>query len=433
MAKMRGFGCIAAVALALYSAATPAAADGLSRFREAIKQAPPGSLTYKNARSLGESGFVIEDVVLTPPPDATPGPQPVPVAIKRVTVEDFDFAAVDANLPPKFAKMRIDGMAISAKPAAGVDLQQLAGIDMVTADFRLDYRLDPERKTLSLDRLELDLAGLARLEFSMVLDGVSVDQVGRPGEAMNEASLRTATLVFEDRSLLGKVLPAAAKLQGSEADALVKMGTAMLNGMRLGQGPEVLAAMDAVTSYMQDYRQPKGSLKITLNPPAKTPAAALADIKSPDEAVKALGLVVSYAGTRPGPPPVAAPASAPATAPGAAGCTPGARFFVLHEDAYWSVTVRDATKAGDKCVARIDRADDDVVFAPGDTLAWSLDGPGKPAGECTDGAKVLVAYSDGGWYPARVTGKPEGAKCPIKYDVDGEEEAVEVKKLRRLE
>ncbi len=53
--------------------ALPAAADGLSRFEEAIKQAPPGSLTYKSAKSLGDSGFVLEDVVLTPPPDKTPG------------------------------------------------------------------------------------------------------------------------------------------------------------------------------------------------------------------------------------------------------------------------------------------------------------------------------------------------------------------------
>jgi len=150
-----------------------------------------------------------------------------------------------------------------------------------------------------LNRLELDLAGLARLEFSMVLDGVSPDHIGKPGEAMNDATLRTATLTFEDRSLLGKIVPAAAKLQGSEADTLVTMGTGMLNGMRGGQGPQTLAAMDAVTSYIEDYKKPKGPLKLTLNPPSKTSAATLADMKSPDEAIKALGLIVSYSGTRP--------------------------------------------------------------------------------------------------------------------------------------
>src|SRR5205807_2310162 len=132
---------------------------------------------------------------------------------------------------------RAEGIAIASKPIEGVDLAALAGVDKVTLDFQLDYRLDPQRKTLTLNRFELDLAGLARLELSMVLDGVSADQIGNPDAAMNDATLRTATLAFEDRSLLSKVLPAAAKQVSADttADALVKMATVMLNGMRDGQ------------------------------------------------------------------------------------------------------------------------------------------------------------------------------------------------------
>ena len=44
----RTFGRCTAAALLLCSLALPAAADGLSRFEEAIKQAPPGSLTYQS-------------------------------------------------------------------------------------------------------------------------------------------------------------------------------------------------------------------------------------------------------------------------------------------------------------------------------------------------------------------------------------------------
>jgi hypothetical protein len=53
---------------------------------------------------------------------------------------------------------------------------------------------------------------------------------------------------------------------------------------------------DALGSYLDDYKRPKGPLKITVNPPNKASAAALSDIKSPDDAVKALGLVVTYGG-----------------------------------------------------------------------------------------------------------------------------------------
>ena len=42
---------------------------------------------------------------------------------------------------------------------------------------------------------------------------------------------------------------------------------------------------------------------------------------------------------------------------------------------------------------------------------------------------MLVAYKDGGWYAAKVTGNAAaGAKCPIKYDSDDSKESVELKR-----
>jgi hypothetical protein len=300
MSRARSFGRLAAIILLLCGLALPARADGLSRFEQAIKQAPPGALTYKNAKTLGENGFAIEDVVVTAPSDKA-GAKSDPVMIKQVTVEEFDFASVDKDLPPNFIKMKAEGITVTAKPAEGVDLKELAGLDKITAEFQLDYRLDPEKKTLTLNRLELDLGGLARLELSFVIDGVSADQIADPDAAMNDATLRSATLSFEDHSLLSKALPAAAKLQSTNADDLIKMGTEMLNSLRKGQGPQALAVLDAAVSFIADYKQPKGPLKITLNPPDKISAATIAAASTADEAIKALGLVVSYAGTKPGP------------------------------------------------------------------------------------------------------------------------------------
>ena len=415
--------------------ALPAAADGLSRFEEAMKQAPAGTLTYKSAKALGDNGFVLEGVVVTPPPDKTQGAKAEPVEIKRIAVEDFDFAAVDKKAPPNFARVRVEGIVIGAKPAEGIDLAELAGIDKISADFQLDYRLDPERKTMTLNRLELDLNGLARMELSMVLDGVSADAIDKPDTAMNDASLRTATFLFEDRSLLSKVLPAAAKMQGIEPVALIVMSKAVLAGLRAGQGTATLAALDALGSYLDDYQQPKGPLRVTLNPPEKTSAAAISGMTTPDEAIKALGLVVSYAGTKPQAAAAKPDTKASASTGGKAGCAPGARFFVMHEDAWWSVTAREASKSGDRCIARIDGgADDDITFGLDEARAWSIDGPGKPVAKCASGEKVLVAFKDGGWYPSKVTGNAAaGAKCPIKYDSDDTKETVELKRVRRID
>src|SRR5581483_10131683 len=104
-------------------------------------------------------------------------------------------SSVDKDAPPNFLKMRAEGIAISNKPAEGVDLAQLAGLNKITADFLLDYRLDPEHKTLTLNRAELDLSGLARLDFSMVLDGVDADAMAKSGkDSKPGAGLDDATL-----------------------------------------------------------------------------------------------------------------------------------------------------------------------------------------------------------------------------------------------
>jgi hypothetical protein len=141
---------------------------------------------------------------------------------------------------------------------------------------------------------------------------------------------------------------------------------------------------------------------------------------------------VSYAGTRPQTP--AAPAAAvPGQAEAKLSCTSGARFFVKQEEAWWAATVREAAPSGDKCIARIDGGgtDDEVAFAPGETLAWSIDGPGKPVAKCSGGDKVLVE-NDGAWYPARVINTPAAeGKCPIKYQADENEESVPLKRVRR--
>jgi len=296
MTRARILACAVAAGLFLVAPALPAAADGLSRFEQAIKEAPPGVLTYKSGKALGDNGFVLEGVIVDPDPDATGSGKAEPVKIERIAVEDFDFASIDKNVAPNFVKLRAEGIVIGAKSVEGIDLKEMVGLDKVTADFQLDYRVDAERKTMTLNRLALDLHGLARIELSMVLDGVEADAVD---SATSSATLRTASLAFEDRSLLGTTVPAAAKAQGADADDLVKMTKIMLDGMRDGQGAATLAVLDALASYVEDYKQPKGVLRVTLNPAGKASVAAISELKDPEEAIKVLGLVVSYPGTRP--------------------------------------------------------------------------------------------------------------------------------------
>jgi len=83
MTKTRFVGLLAVGTWLLLAAAVPASADGLAQFKKSIEpQIPPNTLSYKNAKALGDDGFELDDVVITPPPSSDPKadkPQPISV------------------------------------------------------------------------------------------------------------------------------------------------------------------------------------------------------------------------------------------------------------------------------------------------------------------------------------------------------------------
>ena len=294
------------------SVSIPARADGLDRFKKVIEpQLPAGAFTYKNAKALGDDGFVLEDAVFTPPPsDADKDKKPEPISIKTLTVEHFDFDSAEKQQPPLYAKVKFDGVTSGSK-AGGFDLKQMAGIDNVAADFGFDYKLDPDKRTFTLKRLELNLDGLGKLQTSFVVDGLSADAVAKPDDAMKNASLKSADVTYDDKSLLAKAIPIAAAMQWMDPKALTAFAIAFLDGARTDQGAAAQKAIDSLVAYVEDYQKPKGPLKITLNPPGDVSNADLSNAKTADDVVKLLGIQVSYAGTRTSKPGETAAAAAP--------------------------------------------------------------------------------------------------------------------------
>jgi hypothetical protein len=146
--------------------------------------------------------------------------------------------------------------------------------------------------------LELNLNDLAKLETSVVIDGVSADTAANPGAAMDDASLKTANIVYDDHSLLAKAIPIVAVMQGSDPKALIAMAITVLDGARAGQGKAAQKAIDSLVAFVEDYQKPKGPLHIALNPPDTVSSADLGGAKTADDMVKLLGIKITYAGTR---------------------------------------------------------------------------------------------------------------------------------------
>ncbi|MBI1776706.1 MAG: hypothetical protein HYR63_15275 [Proteobacteria bacterium] len=437
---------ILALLWALTAAGPAAAADGLGRFESAIKPKLTG-LSYGSGSALGPAGFALSDVRIVVPGDK-PGVRPTTVQAKRVVVEDIDFDHTGDTDFPHFLKLRVE--AASADGEAG-DWLGRYGFRGLASDLVLDYRFDAARKVFTLNRLELALPGLARIEASLVLDGVSTALANQPDSAKDDIQLRTATLVYDDASLFAKLVTAmAAEEKKSPADLLGDART-LIAAFAQGQGPATLAIFDALASYLADYQHPQGALRASVNPKSNLTAKDWDKLGIANAIVDVFGLGVSYAGTRPGTALASAGAAAKTPTPGAVrsapapgagagagavaklGCSPGERYFVLFEGGYWPGTAREGTAESGRCVFRLEGSDrdDDVVVGRDRMLAWSIDGPGLPASSCRKGERVW-AKSEGAWYPALVKDTPKpGAPCTLRYENDdGEDEKVELRRVR---
>ena len=444
--------------LTLFSFA-PASAqgNGLERFERDVKPRIIKNgvgLTYKEAASLGPSGFILGGVVISAPAGPDPAAKPDRIAIERLTVEDIDLDRIAAQRVPSFVRLRAEGIKAVTEAADSQLAAMMKSYDIPDVPFGLvlDYRHDAARKVFTISRWELTMPGLARIEFGLTLDGVTSleppkDEKAKAAAAA-EVAVRTASLTYDDASLLSRILTAASRNMGGKPEALVGQAVGALGGLGAGQPAEALAVLDALVSYVQDWQKPAGPIRVSVNPPGKLGTADLQKIGLANAIKDVFGLSVNYAGTRPGatakaapPPPPAQAAPAPAPAPAAeapaqaapveVACKSDERLFFLQDGVWWPATVRGPAPGGE-CTVRVDGEKEDDVFAllPGETVPWSIDGPGTPLTACRGGDLVLVLY-EGTWYTGQAKADaPDGQPCPVKYDADYDDELVPLDIMR---
>jgi hypothetical protein len=282
--------------------AGPAGAQsGLQHFESDIKpQLQFKSFTYGGSSALGSAGFVLDKVVAVVPGSGATGDKDTTVKIDKVTVDELDFdrmkAAGASDDLPRFAKLKLEG--ITGDDEIFVLLTPY-GVPKVPLDFALDYRLDPDTKVLTLSKLELNLRGEARLTLALVLDGIS-DKTSKIEGAKDDARLRNASLDFDDKGLLAKLLPVIAKEQKTTADAMVAMAAVPVGAFAQSQGPEAKKALDAIVSFMSDWKKPDGPIKISIKPAKSAKFDDLEKVAEPNALTDIFGLTVAYAGTRAG-------------------------------------------------------------------------------------------------------------------------------------
>ncbi|MCW5733450.1 MAG: hypothetical protein KIS73_04965 [Enhydrobacter sp.] len=277
-----------------------AAQNGLERFEREIKpQIQLEKLTYGSAQSLGNAGFVLTDVVAVLPANPSTGDKASTIEIDRLTVEALDFDRmkdITDDEMPRFAKLKIEGLTGDEEIFAALGAY---GVPRVPVDVVLDYRLDGAARTFTLNRLDIALRGQAKLGLSLLIEGIS-EKSSEVADAMDDGRLRTASLTIEDSGLLATLLPPLAKEEGETAEGLVAMVLVTLAAFSDGQGSATLKALDAIASFVGDWKAPKGILMINLAPAKTASLSDLDQVMEPDALVDIFGLSASYPATRNG-------------------------------------------------------------------------------------------------------------------------------------
>ena len=270
------------------------AQNGLERFEKEIRpQFELKTLSYASAQPLGASGFVPNDVVAVVPANAATGDKESTIKIEKVTVEDLDFDRLRKDSrddrAPRFARLRMEGMTGDDEMFTALEPY---GVPRVPFDIALDYRIDPAAKVLSLNMLEVTLRGQARFALSMIVDGVSDDT--DMDTAKDEGRLRSASLTIDDRQLLDKLVPALASEEGMKPDELITTALDALAGFAQAQTGETLKALDAIASFVGDWKAPKGPLVLGLKPTKTAGLEDLDKIMVPDALSTLFGFTATY-------------------------------------------------------------------------------------------------------------------------------------------
>lgn len=281
-------------------AGTASAQNGLERFEKDIKpQLELKKFTYADARPLGTSGFILNNVVAVVPASEATNDKETTVKIEKLTVEELDFDRLKKSskddAAPRFAKLKLEGMTGDDELFSSLEPY---GVPRVPVDIALDYRIDPAAKVLTLNTLEINLRGQAKINLALVMDGIS--DKSDMGSAKDDGRLRSASLTLDDKELLAKLVPAFAKEEGATATDLVGGALDALAGFAQMQTGETLKALDAVSSFLLDWKAPKGPLVLGLKPTKTAGLDDLDKIAVPNALSSIFGFTATYPATRAG-------------------------------------------------------------------------------------------------------------------------------------
>lgn len=273
------------------------AGDGAFATLMALAEAsgmPEGALTYDQVLSDTPDSFILSNVHFAPSNDPDEF-----IDIEMLSVIKIDMESITNGAPPMALQLAAQGIVLPTDEMDD-DIRQMLGVDVVTANFFLDYVLDPATGDFDVNGMTLEIPELGSLTFNLAMaqvDPAAIMGMAMMGpEAMSDALLESAALSFTDEGFMQNFVAFIAAEEGiSEQEVLDEMfgGLESVRPM-FADDPIATSALDAVGEYLEDYQSPDGALGIVLNPPAPISIAEINAAADPSQLPAMLGLVIGY-------------------------------------------------------------------------------------------------------------------------------------------
>jgi len=226
---------------------------------------------------------------------SAPGNGMVNASIEKIVVHKWD----DKNEKPSYVDLEVKGLVLDPDPIAkqSPELAKMLDLKKVRGNLRIDYRVDEEAKTLSLNRLAADVEDFFALEGNLHLgnfDESALDQAA----AADQVVLKSMNVSLEDQGAidflfkLNQIFGNSTLSRKEWADQIELMSGIWQVQPELDDVPrEYYKAAEEVVKFL---RSP-GVLSLRVAPTAEVSLGDY-DKKDPVELAKALNFAVSYQG-----------------------------------------------------------------------------------------------------------------------------------------
>jgi hypothetical protein len=214
-------------------------------------------------------------------------PSGAPVSLGEIAVSNIAFAHGSLTSGDFAVKgVKLDKAQLTDDQA--LDAFDKLGLETATVSVGGGYRWNVDKKTATLNDVNLTVDELGTITLSADLAGIDT-----PETMEQTASLNHAVLRYNDASLAERAIKAAAAQSGVDPAQfrLILAGMAQMQSAALGKGPDIAAAGKAIGAFLADPH----NLTIELAPPQPVPLITMqADKDLPPQQIFAkLGIKVT--------------------------------------------------------------------------------------------------------------------------------------------